>query len=82
MTIRQPLTEIQFSLVSLEQALESGKIYAYMHGTLKQWQCRRNGKTQTWKTRPNDWRIPVKAGLRSCGAITPSTLGHFTIEEA
>jgi len=25
--------------------------------------CRRNGKTQTWKTRPNEFKIPVKYGL-------------------
>ena len=24
---------------------------------------RRTGKTQTWVTRPNDWRIPTKHGL-------------------
>jgi hypothetical protein len=25
-----------------------------------------NGKTQTWKTRPADFRIPVKYGFREC----------------
>lgn len=33
---------------------------------------RRNGQTQLWKTRPDDFRIPVKYGLRDCGAITSS----------
>ena len=31
---------------------------------------RRNGKTQTWKTRPNEFRIPVKYGLYGYGDIT------------
>lgn len=31
---------------------------------------RRNGKTKTWKTRPNDFRIPVKTGLYGFWAIT------------
>lgn len=26
---------------------------------------RRNGATQTWKTRPMEWRMPVKYGMRS-----------------
>lgn len=25
--------------------------------------CRVSGKIKTWKTRPNDWKIPVKYGL-------------------
>ncbi len=33
---------------------------------------RRNGKTQMWKTRPYDFRIPVKFGMRSYDAITPN----------
>ena len=31
---------------------------------------RRNGKTQTWKTRPEEFRVPVKHGLYSYGQIT------------
>lgn len=31
---------------------------------------RRNGQTQTWKTRPNEFRIPVKFGLYNYGSIT------------
>jgi hypothetical protein len=28
--------------------------------------CRVNGKCKTWKTRPNEFRLPVKHGLRNC----------------
>lgn len=38
--------------------------------TVKQEVWRRNGKTQTWKTRPEDYRIPVKFGLYAYGEIT------------
>ena len=31
---------------------------------------RRNGKTQVWKTRPEDFRIPVKWGLYTYDQIT------------
>jgi len=32
--------------------------------------ARRNGKTKTWKTRPEEFRIPVKYGLKTCFYIT------------
>ena len=34
--------------------------------------ARRNGRTQTWKTRPDDFRVPIKHGLYSYGEITPA----------
>lgn len=33
---------------------------------------RRNGATQTWKTRPGDFRVPVKYGMRSYGQLIPA----------
>ena len=33
--------------------------------------CRANGALKTWKTRPGDFRLPVKYGLRECSAIVP-----------
>lgn len=57
------------NLAHIEIALQSGNLWARMtNGNL--WRLRRNGKTKTWKTRPDDFRIPVKAGLRATGAIT------------
>lgn len=41
---------------------------------------RRNGQTQTWKTRPNDFRVPVKYGLRNYGQITPANAHLFHTE--
>jgi hypothetical protein len=37
--------------------------------TVHQVVYRRNGATQTWKTRPNEYRIPVKHGMRDYGQI-------------
>lgn len=31
---------------------------------------RRNGKTQTWKTRPGEFRLPIKWGLKCYDAVT------------
>lgn len=38
-----------------------------------------NGKVQTWKTRPDECRIPVKRGLYSYGAITHRELEYWTL---
>lgn len=32
--------------------------------------ARVNGKCQTWKTRPDEFRLPMKHGLRECFYIT------------
>jgi len=39
--------------------------------------ARRNGKTQFWKTRPSDFRIPAKHGLKVCFNITPSNVAEW-----
>jgi hypothetical protein len=31
---------------------------------------RRNGATQTWKTRPAEWRLPVKWGMHARGQFS------------
>jgi hypothetical protein len=49
--------------------------------TVKSNVWRRNGKTQTWVTRPNDFRIPVKYGLRTCGAILDFTAENWHTAE-
>ncbi len=34
--------------------------------------CRANGVCKTWKTRPDDFRLPVKWGLKNCFYLTPT----------
>lgn len=54
-TMQQAMTGQEFH----EDHEPAGKIYTW----------RRNGATQTWKTRPGEFRIPVKYGLRSYDQI-------------
>ena len=59
-------------LHEIETALSNGVLWARM-GNGNLWRVRRNGKTQLWKTRPDDFRIPIKAGLRATGSITEAS---------
>lgn len=71
----------------IESALDTGNLWARM-GNGNLWRLRRNGQTKLWKTRPDEFRIPVKAGLRATGAITElseikpddSATGRFIVE--
>lgn len=41
---------------------------------------RRNGATQTWRTRPGEFRVPVKFGMRDYGSIDQRNAGDFHTE--
>jgi hypothetical protein len=56
------------TLPEIEAALAAGHIFARMSNG-REWRVRRNGQTKIWKTRPGEFRIPVKAGLRAYGSI-------------
>ena len=38
---------------------------------------RRNGKTQTWKTRPNEFRVPLNHGLYAYGQMDERSASKF-----
>lgn len=38
-----------------------------------------NGKCQTWKTRPNEFRLPMKYGLKQCFYITDTNCGDWNL---
>jgi len=40
---------------------------------------RRNGETKVWKTRPLEFKIPVKYGLYEFGYITQDNCNDWTI---
>lgn len=40
---------------------------------------RRNGQTQTWKTRPGAFRIPVKFGMYQSGEINETNAWQFHV---
>jgi hypothetical protein len=44
--------------------------------------CRANGACKTWVTRPDDFRLPVKHGLRDFFYITPSNAGEWEVADA
>lgn len=43
--------------------------------------CRVNGAVKTWKTRPNDFQIPVKQGLYSYGYITKDNAKFWALTD-
>ncbi len=57
-TKQQAMTETRFEHVELKNTDGSPK------------RCRANGKCKTWKTRPNDFKLPVKYGLYEYFHIT------------
>jgi len=50
------------------------------HREIEEW--RRTGSTQVWKTRPGDFRVPVKFGMRDYGSITPSNVEEFHLDKS
>lgn len=39
--------------------------------------CRKTGKLKTWKTRPQDFKLPVRHGLRNNFYLTPENIGEW-----
>jgi len=72
------VTLTSMTLAQIEEHLAKGRIEAEMANG-RFWRVRRNGRTQLWKTRPNDFRIPVKAGLKAYGNIRPDNLSGFRL---
>lgn len=69
-------------MVTKEQAIT---VTRFTHATIKDSKgnpatVRRNGKTQTWKTRPNDFKVPVKYGLYEYLYITQDNAHEFNPE--
>jgi len=40
-----------------------------------------NGKMQTWVTRPTEWRLPCKHGLKECFDITPDNVAYWFVDQ-
>ena len=39
--------------------------------------CRKTGKLKTWKTRPQDFKLPVKHGLKNSFYLTPENIKEW-----
>lgn len=61
------------TLQEIEIALDEGRVECNMANG-RWWKARRNGKTKQPKRNPSWFEIPIKAGFRSHGYITPDTL--------
>ena len=71
-------------MVTKEQAVNAAWGTTFHHVTLKNAdgtpvRCRPNGKCKTWKTRPADFKLPVKYGLKECFYITPENADQWEV---
>jgi hypothetical protein len=70
-------------MVTKEEALTASTFYHVRErnadGTAVR--CRANGKCKTWKTRPGDFRVPVKYGLKVCFYITHWNAAEWSTED-
>lgn len=57
----------------IESALDRGELFV-ANRYRKWYRARRNGQTKLWKTRPNEFRIPIKFMFNGYGTITHSDL--------
>lgn len=60
------------SRAEIEVALEAGMLFCHAGGN-SYWLMRRNGATKMWKTRPDEFRIPVKYGFKGQAQIEHTT---------
>jgi hypothetical protein len=67
------LTSTQATRLAIEGALERRQLWVAMAGG-RYWTVRRNGVTKLWKTKPEAFSIPVKAGLRLATRIDQNSL--------
>lgn len=74
-------------MITKEHALALKHRQTLEHTTLKNadgtpLRARVNGKTQTWKTRPAEFCIPIKHGIRECAYITEKNASQWTLQAA
>lgn len=72
-------------MITKRQATNATYRQEFHHKTLKNAdgtpvRCRVNGKCKTWKTRPEDFRLPVKHGLYQCFYITQHNAKDWTMQ--
>ncbi len=56
-------------------------IARYKSGSKGAYQVRANGKCQTWKTRPNDYKLPIRFGFKGRGYITQENEQNFLLSD-
>ncbi len=74
-------------MITKEQAMAAGYGKTLFHVSKKDsrgepMRIRVSGKCQTWKTRPEDFKLPVKYGMYESGYITPSNAAEWGLTPA
>ena len=69
-------------MITKEQAMTARR---FKHVSLKDSRgnpvvCRAAGKCQTWKTRPEEFKLPVKYGLKKWFYITPENAAEWSAD--
>ena len=73
-------------MITKEQAVNFNGNMTLHHLSLKNAdgtpvRVRVNGKCKVWKTRPAEFRLPVKYGLKQCFYITPENAEEWEVAE-
>ncbi|MHA2067400.1 MAG: hypothetical protein ACXABY_23775 [Candidatus Thorarchaeota archaeon] len=81
--IRQFMVSRTFNRVNV-LGLRHGDIVYHLHqtnadGSRQRWRV--SGMLKTWKTRPDEFRVPVKHGLYNHDAITHLTANQLSLDE-
>jgi hypothetical protein len=67
--------------VTKEQAMTASAFHEDHEPGAKVYRWRRNGVTQVWKTRPAEFRVPVKYGIHSYGQLTQIEAHRYHTED-
>lgn len=70
--------------MTMNDAINASYRNEFHHKTLKNAdgspvRCRVNGKCKTWKTRPDEFKLPVKYGLRECFYIDQTNCSEWNV---
>ena len=71
-------------MITKQQAVAAQYRQEFWHRTVKNAdgtpaRCRVNGACKVWKTRPDEFRLPVKHGMYDCSYITESNAAEWRI---
>lgn len=78
LTKEQAMTEREFIQISSDD-INFNKVWGKEALMNKPIHWRANGKCKTWKTRPDEFRLPIKHGLWDYGYITQDNAHLFEV---
>lgn len=70
--------------VNTAVALRSGQVLYHVKGKNRDGtplRARVNGRVQTWRTRPSDFKVPMMHGLKHSFYLTPSNASEWLLQE-